>query len=106
MALLVEILSLVRARNALSWRFLPRTELHALVLGGRRKEGAGLLFGGGLAAAANDVGGGIGGGGRTSSWKARPSRERIAGRRGMPHGGVGHLVEKIVSVNSPEASSP
>src|SRR6266568_3008653 len=52
MALPVEVLSLVRARNALSRRFLPRTGLHALVLGGCRQEGAGLLFGSGLADAA------------------------------------------------------
>ena len=61
MALPVEVLSLVRARNALSWTFLSRTGLHALVLGERRKEGAGLLFGSGLADAEHDVGGGIGG---------------------------------------------
>jgi len=41
--------------------FLSRTGLHALVLGERRKEGAGLLFGSGLADAEHDVGGGIGG---------------------------------------------
>src|SRR5713101_8455027 len=64
MALLVEVLSLVRARIALSWRFLHRTGLHALVLGGPRKEGAGLLFGSGLADAEHDVGEGIGGSGR------------------------------------------
>jgi hypothetical protein len=57
----VEVLSLVRARNALSWGFLPRTGLHALVLGGRRQEGAGLLFGSGLADAAHDVAGRMGG---------------------------------------------
>jgi hypothetical protein len=61
MALPVEVLSLVCARDALSWKFLHRTELHALVLGGRRKEGAGLLFGSGLADAAHDVDGGMGG---------------------------------------------
>jgi hypothetical protein len=61
MALPVEVLSLVRARDALSWTFLSRTGLHALVLGERRKEGAGLLFGSGLADAEHDVGGGIGG---------------------------------------------
>jgi hypothetical protein len=60
-SLLVEVLSLVRARNALSWRFLPRTRLHALVLGGSRKEGAGLLLGSGLTDAAHDVGDGMGG---------------------------------------------
>jgi hypothetical protein len=49
------------ARVALSWKFLHRTELHALILGGRRKEGAGLLFGSGLADAAHDVDGGMGG---------------------------------------------
>jgi hypothetical protein len=36
MALLVEVLSLVRARIALSGRFLHRSGLHALVLGGLR----------------------------------------------------------------------
>ena len=61
MAFSVEVLSLVRAQFALSWRLLHRIELHALVLGGRRKEGAGLLFGGGLADAALDVDEGIGG---------------------------------------------
>jgi hypothetical protein len=33
MALPVEVLSLVRARDALSWTFLHWTILHALVLG-------------------------------------------------------------------------
>jgi hypothetical protein len=60
MELPVEVLSLVCARVTLSWKFLHRTELHALVLGGRRKEGAGLLFGSGLSDAAHDVGQGIG----------------------------------------------
>ena len=60
MALLVEVLSLVRARDALSWKFLHRTELHALVLGGPRQEGAGLLFRRRLTDAAHDVGEGIG----------------------------------------------
>ena len=58
-SLLVEVLSLVRARDALPWQFLHRSELHVLVLGGCRKEGAGLLFGCGLAVAAHDVGEGI-----------------------------------------------
>jgi len=61
MALPVEVLSLVRARDALSWTFLHWTVLHALVLGGLGQEGAGLLFGSGLADAEHDVGGGIGG---------------------------------------------
>src|SRR5258705_10624476 len=61
MALPVEVLSLVRARDALSWTFLHWTVLHALVLGGLGQEGAGLLFGIGLADAEHDVGGGIGG---------------------------------------------
>jgi hypothetical protein len=61
MALPVEVLSLVRARDALSWTFLHWTVLHALVLGGPRQEGAGLLFGRRLTGAANDVGEGIGG---------------------------------------------
>jgi hypothetical protein len=60
MALPVEVLSLVRARVILSRKFLHRTGLHALVLGGRRKEGAGLLFGSGLSDAALDVADGIG----------------------------------------------
>src|SRR5258707_12490967 len=60
MALLVEVLSLVRARIALSRRFLHRSGLHALVLGGPRQEGAGLLFGRGLADAEHDVGEGNG----------------------------------------------
>ena len=60
-ALPVEVISMVRARNELSWRFLRRTRLHALVLGGSRNEEAGLLFGSGLADAAHDVGAGIGG---------------------------------------------
>ena len=60
MALPVEVLSLVRARDALSWTFLHWTVLHALVLGGPRQEGAGLLFGRGLTDAAHDVGEGIG----------------------------------------------
>src|SRR6267378_28206 len=61
MALPVEVLSLVCARDALSWTFLHWTVLHALVLGGLGQEGAGLLFGSGLADAEHDVGGGIGG---------------------------------------------
>jgi len=61
MALPVEVFPLVRARNALSGRFLHRSGLHALVLGGLRQEGAGLLFGSGLADAEHDVGEGIGG---------------------------------------------
>jgi hypothetical protein len=61
MAFPVEVLSLVRARDALSWKFLHWTGLYALVLGGSRKEGSGLLFGGGLADAALDVDEGIGG---------------------------------------------
>ena len=60
MALLVEVVSVVRARDALPWRFLPWTELHALVLGECGQEGAGLLFGSGLEDAAHDVGGGMG----------------------------------------------
>src|SRR5216684_3691654 len=42
------------------WKFLHRTELHALVLGGPRQEGAGLLFRRRLTDAAHDVGEGIG----------------------------------------------
>ena len=61
MAFSVEVLSLVRAKFVLSWKFLHRTGLYALVLGGRQKEGARLLFGGGLADAALDVDEGIGG---------------------------------------------
>jgi hypothetical protein len=61
MELPVEVLSLVRAKFVLSWKFLHRTGLYALVLGGRQKEGARLLFGGGLADAALDVDEGIGG---------------------------------------------
>jgi hypothetical protein len=60
MALPVEVLSLVRARDALSWKFLHWTVLHALVLGGPRQEGAGLLFGRVLTDATHDVGEGIG----------------------------------------------
>ena len=60
MALPVEVLSLVRARDALSWTFLHWTVLHALVLGGPRQEGAGFLFGRRLTDAAHDVGEGIG----------------------------------------------
>jgi hypothetical protein len=60
-ALLMEVLSLVRAGVALSWKLLHRSELHVLVLGGLREEGAGLLRGSGLAAAAHDVDKGIGG---------------------------------------------
>src|ERR1700682_4841788 len=77
MAVPVEVLSLVRARIALSGRFLHRSELHALVLGGLREEGAGLLFGSGLADAEHDVGEGNGGRGPTSSWTAKPSPGRI-----------------------------
>jgi len=61
MELPVEVLSLVRAKFVLSWKFLHRTGLYALVLGGSQKEGARLLFGGGLADAALDVDEGIGG---------------------------------------------
>ena len=61
MAFPVEVLSLVRAKFVLSWKFLYRTGLYALVLGGRRKEGPGLLFGRGLADAALHVDEGIGG---------------------------------------------
>src|SRR5215470_3724303 len=68
----MEVLSLVRARVALSWKFLHRRELHVLVLGGRRQEGAGLLFGSGLASAARDVDEGIDGARQTNSWIAKP----------------------------------
>jgi hypothetical protein len=60
-ALFVEVLSLVRARVALSRKFLHRGKLHVLVLGGRRKERARLLLGGGFALAASDVDEGNGG---------------------------------------------
>src|SRR6516225_1998847 len=68
----MEVLSLVRARVALSWKFLHRRELHVLVLGGCRQEGAGLLFGSGLASAARDVDERIDGARQTNSWIAKP----------------------------------
>ena len=58
-SLLVEVLSLVRTRDALSRKFLHRSELHVLVLGGPRQEGAGLLRSRGLPVSAHDVGKGI-----------------------------------------------
>jgi hypothetical protein len=61
MALPVEVFSLVRAGDALSWTFLYWTILHALVLGGPRQKGAGFLFGRRLTDAAHDVGERIGG---------------------------------------------
>jgi len=60
MARLVEFFPWYARRDALSWKFLASTELHALVLEDPDKRERGLLFRRRLTDAANDVGEGIG----------------------------------------------